>query len=112
MSRFHIVNFGCRANQADGAVMEQDLLHRGFEPASEASDADVIVLNSCTVTASADYGVRQAIRHAHRTHPSARIWVTGCYAQRNPEELASIPGVECVVGNSHKNSIGALVVSH
>src|SRR5262245_56386871 len=109
MSRFHIVNFGCRANQADGAVLEQDLLRRGFEGSDDPRAADVIVLNSCTVTASADYDLRHAIRRTHRDHPSARIWVTGCYAQRNPEEIAAIPGVDCVVGNSHKHSLGELI---
>ena len=68
-----------------------------------------MVLNSCTVTAAADYGVRQAARRVHRENPAARILVTGCYAQRSPEELAALPGVEYVVGNSHKTGITRLL---
>jgi threonylcarbamoyladenosine tRNA methylthiotransferase MtaB len=67
------------------------------------------VLNTCTVTSAADDDVRQTIRRVHRENPSARILVTGCYAQRAPEELAALPGVEWVVGNSHKTQIADLV---
>ncbi len=109
MPRFHIINFGCRANQADGAVLEQQFTEGGFDAANDHQNADVVVLNSCTVTASADYGVRQAARRVRRENPSARILVTGCYAQRRPEELASLPGVEFVVGNSHKTEIVGLL---
>ncbi|MBI2817723.1 MAG: tRNA (N(6)-L-threonylcarbamoyladenosine(37)-C(2))-methylthiotransferase MtaB [Acidobacteria bacterium] len=109
MPRFQIINFGCRANQADGAALEQQLAVSGFQPADRHSTADVVVLNSCTVTASADYGVRQVARQIRRANPAARIVVTGCYAQRDPEELAALPGVEYVVGNSHKTEIANLL---
>lgn len=109
MPLFQIINFGCRANQADGAVLEQQLAACGFKPAEKHSNADIVVLNSCTVTASADYGVRQVARQIRRANPSARIVVTGCYAQRDPEELAAIPGIEYVVGNSHKTEIANLL---
>ena len=109
MPRFHIINFGCRANQADGAVLQEELSRRGFEPATGHAQADIVVLNSCTVTAAADYGVRQAARRVHRENPAARILVTGCYAQRSPEALAALPGVEYVVGNSHKTGITRLL---
>jgi threonylcarbamoyladenosine tRNA methylthiotransferase MtaB len=68
-----------------------------------------VVLNTCTVTVSADEDVRQTIRRVHRENPAARILVTGCYAQRAPHELARMPGVEWVVGNSHKNAIPELI---
>ena len=71
--------------------------------------ADLVVLNTCTVTSSADDDVRQTIRRVHRENPGARILVTGCYAQRAPGELAALPGVEWVVGNSHKTQIADLV---
>ena len=73
------------------------------------ADADLVVLNTCTVTATADDELRQTVRRIHRARPEARIVVTGCYAQRAPEEIAAIPGVTWVVGNSHKNSIPDLV---
>ena len=67
------------------------------------------MLNTCTVTSAADDDVRQTIRRVHRENPEARILVTGCYAQRAPHELAAMPGVEWVVGNSHKTGIAELV---
>ena len=82
MQRFHVQNFGCRASQADGAAIEAALLTKGYASASEAAIADLVVLNTCTVTASADEDVRKAVHRAHRENPDARILVTGCYAQR------------------------------
>jgi len=105
MSSFFIQNFGCRATQADGAALESQLSARGLACAPGLREADFVILNTCTVTASADNDVRQAVRRAHRLNPRSRILVTGCYAQRAPGELAALPGVEWVVGNSHKNEI-------
>src|SRR5580704_12488002 len=107
--RFFVQNFGCRATQADGAALESLLAGRGFEPADDRAAADLVVLNTCTVTTAADEDARHAIRRVHRENPSARILVTGCYAQRAPQELASMPGVSWVVGNSHKTEIANLV---
>jgi threonylcarbamoyladenosine tRNA methylthiotransferase MtaB len=106
---FFIQNFGCRATQADGAALEAALLGRGLEPSSQRAAADLVILNTCTVTSSADTDVRHAIHRVRRENPSARILVTGCYAQRAPEELAALPGVTWVVGNSHKTQIPDLV---
>jgi threonylcarbamoyladenosine tRNA methylthiotransferase MtaB len=111
VEKFFVQNFGCRATQADGAALESLLGAKGFEAAGERSSADLVVLNTCTVTASADDDVRQAIRRVHRENPAARILVTGCYAQRAPDELAAMPGVEWVVGNSHKTQIAELVTA-
>src|SRR5919108_5044662 len=99
MSTFHVQNFGCRATQADGAAIEQQLLDRGLR-AEAAERATVVVLNTCTVTAAADADARAAIRRIHRENPSCKILVTGCYAQRAPQEIATLPGVSLVVGNS------------
>ena len=109
MQRFHVHNFGCRASQADGAALEAALLDRGFSAVPCAADAELVVLNSCTVTAFADEDVRKAVRRVHRENPDARILVTGCYAQRAPEEIAVLPGVAWVVGNSHKIQIPDIV---
>lgn len=103
--RFFIQNFGCRATQADGAALGAMLTGKGYEETSDAADAGIIVLNTCTVTANADSDAREAIRRAHRNNPSANILVTGCYAQRSPQELSKLPGVRWVVGNSHKIQI-------
>ncbi len=106
---YFVHNFGCRATQADGAALEALLDARGLDAAPERSAADLVILNTCTVTSSADDDVRQAIRRVHRENPRARILVTGCYAQRAPDELAALPGVEWVVGNSHKTRIPDLI---
>jgi threonylcarbamoyladenosine tRNA methylthiotransferase MtaB len=109
VGKYFVQNFGCRATQADGAALESLLAAKGLEIAEVRSGADLVVLNTCTVTAAADDDVRQTIRRVHRENPAARILVTGCYAQRAPQELASLPGVEWVVGNSLKNQIADLV---
>jgi len=109
VGKFFVQNFGCRATQADGAALESSLEARGLSHAGERRAADLVVLNTCTVTVSADEDVRQTIRRVHRENPAARILVTGCYAQRAPHELARMPGVEWVVGNSHKNAIPELI---
>jgi threonylcarbamoyladenosine tRNA methylthiotransferase MtaB len=109
MSTFYIEQFGCRATQADGAAIERQLLDRGCSLAASPVTADVVVLNTCTVTAAADAQARDTIRKLHAANPTTRIIVTGCYAQRAPEELAALPGVSLVVGNSHKPQIPDLV---
>ncbi len=109
VTKFFVQNFGCRAAQADGAALEALLAAKGMEETGERPAADLVVLNTCTVTSAADDDVRQTIRRVHRENPAARILVTGCYAQRAPEELAQLPGVEWVVGNSHKTQIAELV---
>ncbi len=109
MSTFFIRNFGCRATQADAASIRQSFLARGYSQTASDSAADLVVLNTCTVTAAADAEARDAIRHIHRMSPKARIVVTGCYAQRAPEELAAIEGVAWVIGNSHQTEIPSLV---
>lgn len=103
---FFVRNFGCRATQADGAALAGELAERGLTATAAADRADVVVLNTCTVTAEADQDARQAIRRIHRENPQAEILVTGCYAQRRPELLSRLPGVRWVVGNSHKDLIG------
>jgi threonylcarbamoyladenosine tRNA methylthiotransferase MtaB len=109
VGRYFVQNFGCRATQADGAALESQLAAKGLEAADDRTAADLVVLNTCTVTQAADDDVRQTIRRVHRENPLARILVTGCYAQRAPQELAAMPGVEWVVGNSHKTQIANLV---
>ncbi|HVU47091.1 MAG TPA: MiaB/RimO family radical SAM methylthiotransferase [Terracidiphilus sp.] len=101
MSGFHIENFGCRAARADGEAVRDRLRAVGLWE-EKAQEADVVVVNTCSVTAEADREARAFIRRAHRSNPEAKIVVTGCYAQRAPEEIAAITGVTAVIGNSHK----------
>jgi threonylcarbamoyladenosine tRNA methylthiotransferase MtaB len=106
---FHVQNFGCRASQADGAAIESALVGQGLAAAPSSAEAQLVVLNTCTVTAAADEDVRKAVHRVHRENPAARILVTGCYAQRAPQELVALPGVHWVVGNSHKVRIPEIV---
>ena len=109
LQTYWIENFGCRATQADAASIEAQLAASGLTPCDAPSRADLVVLNTCTVTAAADAQAREAIRRLARDNPAARILATGCYAQRAPEELAALPGVAWVVGNSHQQRIGKLL---
>ncbi|MGH9401563.1 MAG: tRNA (N(6)-L-threonylcarbamoyladenosine(37)-C(2))-methylthiotransferase MtaB [Terriglobia bacterium] len=103
MTTFSLLNFGCRASQADGAALKRQLIESGL---AEAPDScDVAILNTCTVTAAADAEIRQTIRRIHRENSRCKILVTGCYAQRTPAEIAALEGVAWVVGNSHKHRI-------
>src|SRR5262245_23044341 len=108
---FHIVNFGCRASQSEGAAIHEALLEADAEPAASPYDAQVVIVNSCTVTAEADRDVRQRIRRIASRNAKAQIIVTGCYAQRAPEELAALPQVRYVVGNSHKALVPELALN-
>ncbi len=101
MPGFHIEHFGCRAARADGEAVTGRLRAAGLSE-QPASEADVVIVNTCSVTAEADRAARAFVRRSHRLNPAARIVVTGCYAQRAPQELAAMEGVAAVVGNSHK----------
>jgi threonylcarbamoyladenosine tRNA methylthiotransferase MtaB len=105
MATFSIENFGCRATEADAAALRHGLLSSGLALVEDHCSADFVVLNTCTVTAAADSQTRDAVRKIHRANPAARIIVTGCYAQRAPEEIAGLEGVSWVIGNSHQGEI-------
>jgi threonylcarbamoyladenosine tRNA methylthiotransferase MtaB len=112
VTSFYVQNFGCRATQADGAAIERQFRERGWARADAPALAGTVVLNTCTVTASADQDARAAIRRIHRENPSCQIVVTGCYAQRAPEEIAVLPGVSRVIGNSHKHALAEIVAGN
>lgn len=102
--KYAIVTFGCRVNQADSLRIEEELRARGASDAP-SSDADLVVVNTCSVTATADQGARQTIRRIARDNPAARVVVTGCYATRCGDEIAALPNVMQVVGNERKDSL-------
>jgi threonylcarbamoyladenosine tRNA methylthiotransferase MtaB len=108
---FHVENFGCRATQADGAALERQFESRGLARAG-SSEADLVILNTCTVTNAADQDARAAIRRVQRQNPQAKIVVTGCYAQRAPQEIAALPGVTAVIGNSHKHQLAEISLNN
>src|SRR5437868_6566114 len=102
--KYAVITFGCRVNQADSLQIEEALLARGATP-SAADEADVVIVNSCSVTATADQGTRQTIRRVARMNPDASVIVTGCYATRSPEEVRQLPNVMTVVSNDHKDQL-------
>ena len=103
--KFFVSTFGCRTNQADSAAIREDFSSGQYQETESWTDADVIVVNTCTVTHRCDQQVRQLARKVRRENPRARIILTGCYAQRDPGDLARLPGIDAVVGNTRKGDI-------
>jgi threonylcarbamoyladenosine tRNA methylthiotransferase MtaB len=103
--KYAIVTFGCRVNQADSLRIEEDLRARGAVPAPSSTEADLVVVNTCSVTATADQGARQTIRRIARDNPSTRIIVTGCYATRAAHEVETLPRVVRIVSNRDKDRV-------
>jgi threonylcarbamoyladenosine tRNA methylthiotransferase MtaB len=106
--KYSVITFGCRVNQADSLGFEEDLLLHGAVPVAP-EQADVVIVNTCSVTATADQGARQTIRRVARENPAARIVVTGCYATRKPDDVRDLPNVVRVVSNDDKPRLLSLV---
>ncbi len=105
--RIAFATLGCKINQYETDELRQEMVSRGNTVVPVEADADVYIINTCTVTAKSDYTCRQVIRAATRRGKGARVIVTGCYAETRPEEILAIPGVEKVIGNRDKLSIPA-----
>ena len=102
--KYSVVTFGCRVNQADSIAIEGALRARGAVNVAP-EDADLVIVNTCSVTASADQGARQTIRRIARHNPDVRVVVTGCYATRRPDDLRTLPNVVRVVSNTEKDDL-------
>jgi threonylcarbamoyladenosine tRNA methylthiotransferase MtaB len=111
MPTFRVITFGCKVNQCDTAGMAQELTARGWSVAASEVIPDLVLVNTCTVTKRADQQARQAIRRFAREYPRLPIWVTGCYAQRAPDEVTALPGVAAVIGNREKAHLGYLMAA-
>jgi threonylcarbamoyladenosine tRNA methylthiotransferase MtaB len=109
MSKFSVLTFGCRCNQADSAALREGLSRLSMSESESPRDADIVIVNTCTVTHRTDQQVRQAVRRLHRENPAANIIITGCYAERDPETLAGIPGVGLVVGNADRDRLPVIL---
>ncbi len=103
--RVALESLGCKLNYAETIQIEKEFKRRGFDVVDPSSSADVFVINTCTVTRSADSDCRQIVRRALRTSPEAFVVVTGCYAQGKPDEVAQIEGVDLVLGAKEKFSL-------
>jgi len=107
--KYAVITFGCRVNQADSLGFEEQLIARGGV-ATSPDAADLVIVNTCSVTATSDQGARQTIRRVGRDNPHARIVVTGCYATREPEAVAALPNVVRVVSNAEKPRLIPLIL--
>jgi len=103
--KIHFKTLGCKTNQYETQAMREKFHREGYEVTRDPAEADLFVINTCTVTAEADRKSRSIIRRLHRDNPDAQIAVTGCYATLNGEEIAGLPGVSLVVPNEEKDRI-------
>ncbi len=103
--KFKVVTLGCRTNQYESQAYTDQLLGLGYKRAEEGEEAELCIVNTCTVTESADSSSRHQIRQLARQNPTARIVVTGCLAERAPEGLVNLPGVDLVVSNKDKEKL-------
>jgi threonylcarbamoyladenosine tRNA methylthiotransferase MtaB len=108
-AKFFIQTFGCRCNQADSDALRSGLCRGSMREAAARAEADLVVINTCTVTRRTDQQVRQAVRKAHRENPKARLVVAGCYAERDPDALSALPGVSLVVGNAARDRLAEII---
>ena len=107
--RVQVITLGCKVNQCDADEIAHALAARGCRIVGRGETADVCIVNTCTVTATADAKARKLIRRLHRQHPDAQIIVTGCLAQRDPASVEALPGVSAVVPNSRKPHLADLL---
>ena len=107
--KIRFVTLGCKLNFAESSAISKALLQRGHTRAKQGEEADICVINTCSVTDNADHKDRQTIHRIHRQNPNAIIIVTGCYAQLQPEQIAQIEGVDYVLGQNEKYEIPALI---
>jgi threonylcarbamoyladenosine tRNA methylthiotransferase MtaB len=106
---FHTLTLGCKLNRFDSAALEGELIRRGFRPEADIAGSAVVIVNTCTVTSSADADSRKLIRRIRRINPSCRLLVTGCYAERDPEAVRSLTGVDLIVGNAEKKDVPSVL---
>lgn len=103
--KFFLSTFGCRTNQADSAAIRSEFFNRKYQETECWAEADIIVVNTCTVTHRSDQQARQWVRRLRRDNPRARVVLTGCYAQRDPHALARLSEIDAIVGNTRKEDI-------
>lgn len=103
--RFSIATLGCKVNQFETGDMIEQLQAAGWQQVAFGEPVDLCLINSCTVTSRSDTETRRLVRRAHRTNPTVKIVVTGCYAQVSPQELIALPEVSQVLGNEEKHEI-------
>ena len=106
---FAIATLGCKVNQADSEAISEQMCAAGFAQREFGEQADIYIVNTCTVTHLGDRSSRQMLSQARRRHPGALLVVTGCYAELNPQAVAALPGVDLVVGNHGKDTLAEAI---
>ena len=101
----YILTLGCKVNQYESQAMLEELCRSGFAPAETEEEADVVILNSCTVTAASDQKMRKLLHRARRKNPQALLVLTGCMPQAFPEEAAKLPEPDLVLGTSNRKEL-------
>ncbi|MGD9180814.1 MAG: tRNA (N(6)-L-threonylcarbamoyladenosine(37)-C(2))-methylthiotransferase MtaB [Desulfobacterales bacterium] len=112
MPKFTITTLGCKVNQYESDTIAKQLESADWLPAPKNEPSEICIINTCTVTQKASMQSRQAVRRAIRANPAARVVVTGCYAQTEPDAIAEIKGVDYIVGNADKHAICELIRSN
>lgn len=107
--RFLIKTLGCKVNHVESESLTAELAEKGWRYCADEESADLIIINTCTVTAKAAMQSRQAIRRAIRSNPAAYIVATGCYAQTQPDQIKKIPGIHAIIGQSDKHRIPEII---
>ncbi|MFQ6672868.1 MAG: tRNA (N(6)-L-threonylcarbamoyladenosine(37)-C(2))-methylthiotransferase MtaB, partial [Candidatus Tectimicrobiota bacterium] len=107
--KVYLTSLGCKLNQSEMEALAREFIVAGHQVVGPDDEADLCVVNTCTVTHVAARKSRQLIRRLHRANPQARIIVTGCYAEMSPEEIRGIEGVNLVVGNEDKEQLVGMV---
>ena len=107
--KFKIVTLGCRTNQYESQAYHDQLESMGYTKAGDDESADICIVNTCTVTESADSSSRQQIRQLAKNNPDAKVVVTGCFAEHQPDVVKAIPGVAAVVPNAQKEELLSLI---
>ncbi|MCD4762654.1 MAG: radical SAM protein, partial [Desulfobacterales bacterium] len=111
MQNYSITTLGCKVNHCESESIIQILKESGWTSVPLGEDAKFCIINTCTVTRKAAMQSRQAVRHAIRSNPRARIIVTGCYAQTEPDEIKKIKGVHYIIGHAGKHKIPEIITS-
>ncbi|MBW1897383.1 MAG: hypothetical protein JRI47_10065 [Deltaproteobacteria bacterium] len=112
MKSFTVTTLGCKVNRYESEAISEQLADLGWQLTRKEGDADLCIINTCTVTKKAATQARQAVRKVIRSHPHALVVVTGCYAQVAPQVFRNIPGVHFVAGNTFKDQIVQLAERH
>ena len=110
--RVYLKSVGCKLNQSEVEALARGFVRAGHQLTQTSEEADLCVVNTCTVTQAADKKSRQLIRHLRRANPTARLAVTGCYAEMSPQELKAIDKVDLIVGNQDKERLNELRGCH